>query len=99
MQIGDILTLDYSDKYLLLNIINSNNKNYYLAIGVNNEETDINPEDITFFEEIKENDEYYVEEVVNQNLIDSLIDAGLLKNAKALEKYQKVFEDYYNNKE
>ena len=74
MQVGDILTLDYSDKYLLLNIINSNNKNYYLAIGVNDEETDIDIDDITFFEEIRENNEFYVEEVLNPKIIDVLTD-------------------------
>ena len=96
MQVGDILTLDYSDKYLLLNIINSNNKNYYLAVGVNQEETDIDLEDITFFEEIKENNDLYVEEVLNPKIIDILTDASMIQSQKAAKEYQKILEEYYN---
>ena len=97
MQVGDILTLDYSDKYLLLNIINSNNKNYYLAIGVNDEETDIDIDDITFFEEIRENNEYYVEEVLNPKIIDVLTDASMIQTVQKSKEYQKILEEYYKN--
>ena len=61
MQTGDILTLDYNEKYLLLNKVNSNNKNYFLAVGVTQDEKDIDMDDITFFEEILENNEVYVQ--------------------------------------
>ena len=95
MQAGDILTLDYSDKYLLLNIIKSNNKNYYLAVGVNNDESDLNLDQIIFFEEILDNNEVYVEEILNPKMIDILSQAALIQNSKRFDEYQKLLDEYY----
>ena len=95
MQAGDILTLDYSDKYLLLNIIKSNNKNYYLAVGVNNDESDLDLDQIIFFEEILENNEVYVSEIVSPKMIDMLSQAALIQNNKRFDEYRKLLNEYY----
>ena len=66
MQIGDLLTLDFNEKYLLLNKVVLNKKNYYLAIGVTQDEKKVDMDDITFFEEIIEDNEIFVKEVFNE---------------------------------
>ena len=52
MSIGDILTLDYNDKCLVVDKVLYNQENYCLTIGVNKEETDIDINDIKFYKEI-----------------------------------------------
>lgn len=99
MQIGDILTLDYNEKYLLLNKVNSNKKNYFLAVGVSEDEQDVDMDDITFFEEVKENNEIYVKEVYNKELLDTLSDASMLKTKKEVDEIEKILEEYYKNEE
>ncbi len=99
MQTGDILTLDYNEKYLLLNKVNSNNKNYFLAVGVTQDEKDIDMDDITFFEEILENNEIFVQEVYNEELLDTLSDASMLISNNEAKKMEKILENYYKNKE
>ena len=99
MQTGDILTLDYNEKYLLLNKVNSNNKNYFLAVGVTQDEKDIDMDDITFFEEILENNEVFVQEVYNEELLDTLSDASMLISNNEAKKMEKILENYYKNKE
>ena len=95
MQIGDILTLDYNEKYLLLNKVNSNNKNYYLAIGVSEDEEDIDMDDITFFEEIEDKEGIFVKEVYNEELLDKLSDASMLLTVNETKKLEKILEEYY----
>ena len=100
MTVGDILTLDYKDKILIADKITSNKTNYYLGIGVNEEETDINVDDITFYREVVENGEYFLEEVENQSLLEELLDQTNLNNIKKLDDLEQVLENYYkeNNK-
>ena len=95
MQIGDILTLDYNEKYLLLNKISSNNKNYFLAIGVSDDEEDVDMDDITFFEEIEDKDGMFVKEVYNEELLDKLSDASMLSSVNEVKKIERILEDYY----
>ena len=66
MQVGDIITVDYDEKYLLLSKVTSNKKVYFLAIGVTKDEEDIDMDDITYFEEIIENNELFIKEVYNE---------------------------------
>ena len=95
MQAGDILTLDYKEKYLLLNIIKSNNKNYYLTVGVNDDESDLDIDQIIFFEEILENDDVYLEEIISPKMIDMLSQAALIQNSKRFNEYKKILNEYY----
>lgn len=97
MTIGDILTLDYSDKYLLLDKIVANNEDYFLAIGVNKDETDINPDDISYFKEVDEDGATYVEEVTDPSILEELFDATDKHNLKKLDEIETALEDYYNN--
>lgn len=97
MEVGDILTLDYKEKYLLLNIIKSNNKNYYLTVPVNEDESDLDIENIIFFQEIMENDDVYLEEVLSQKMIDVLSEAALIQNSKRFDEYKKLLDEYYED--
>lgn len=98
MQIGDILTLDFNEKYLLLNKVKTNKKNYFLAIGVNESETDVDYEDVTFFEEIKEKDNTYVKEVHSEELLDKLADASMLSSLNETKKIERILEEYFKEK-
>lgn len=95
MQAGDILTLDYKEKYLLLNTIKSNNKNYYLAVGVNDDESDLDIDQIIFFEETMDKDDIYLEEIVSPKMIDMLSQAALIQNSKRFNEYKKILNEYY----
>lgn len=99
MQVGDILTLDYDEKYLLINKVEYEGKNYHLAIGVTPDESDIDLDDITFFEEIKEKEETYVKEVFNEELLDKLAESSLFKTMKETKEIEKLLEEYYSNNE
>ena len=99
MQIGDILTLEFNEKYLLINKVNYEKKDYFLAIGVSEKEDDLDLDDIAFFEIIEENDEKFVKEVLNQELLDKLADASMLSTMSETKKVEKILEEYYNNKE
>ena len=95
MQAGDILTLDYKEKYLLLNTIKSNNKNYYLAVGVNDDESDLDIDQIIFFEETMDKDDIYLEEIISPKMIDMLSQAALIQNSKRFNEYKKILNEYY----
>ena len=99
MQVGDILTLDYDEKYLLINKVEYEGKNYHLAIGVTPDESDIDLDDITFFEEIKEKEETYVKEVFNEELLEKLSESSLFKTMKETKEIEKLLEEYYSNNE
>ena len=98
MQIGDLLTLDFNEKYLLLNKVVLNKKNYYLAIGVTQEEKKVDMDDITFFEEIIEDNEIFVKEVFNEKLLEELSDKTMLENYKESKKIEKILKEYYGIK-
>ena len=97
MSIGDILTLDYNDKCLVVDKVLYNQENYCLTIGVNKEETDIDINDIKFYKEIDENGNYFLEEVVDKDLLDELIDKDEINNLNKLDNLQRVLEDYYKS--
>ncbi len=98
MQIGDLLTLDFNEKYLLLNKVVLNKKNYYLAIGVTQDEKKVDMDDITFFEEIIEDNEIFVKEVFNEKLLEELSDKTMLENYKESKKIEKILKEYYGIK-
>lgn len=91
---GYVVTLDEDEKYLLLNKIQKKGKNYYLAIGVKEDDT-VDKDDIAYFEEIKENDETYLEEVVDEKFLDELSDTSIINSIKEIKNIKKILEDYY----
>ena len=98
MQVGDIITLDYDEKYLLLSKVTSNKKVYFLAIGVTKDEEDIDMDDITYFEEIIENNEPFVKEVYNEELLEALSDASILKTMRYSKNIKRIINNYYETK-
>lgn len=98
MQVGDIITLDYDEKYLLLSKVTSNKKVYFLAIGVTKDEEDIDMDDITYFEEIIENNEPFVKEVYNEELLEALSDASILKSMRDTKNIKRIIDNYYETK-
>lgn len=98
MQVGDIITLDYDEKYLLLSKVTSNKKVYFLAIGVTKDEEDIDMDDITYFEEIIENNEPFVKEVYNEELLEALSDASILKTIRDSKNIKRIINNYYETK-
>ncbi len=98
MQVGDIITLDYDEKYLLLSKVTSNKKVYFLAIGVTKDEEDIDMDDITYFEEIIENNELFIKEVYNEELLEALSDASILKTMRDSKNIKRIINNYYETK-
>lgn len=98
MQVGDIITLDYDEKYLLLSKVTSNKKVYFLAIGVTKDEEDIDMDDITYFEEIIENNELFIKEVYNEELLEALSDASILKSMRDTKNIKRIINNYYETK-
>lgn len=98
MQVGDIITVDYDEKYLLLSKVTSNKKVYFLAIGVTKDEEDIDMDDITYFEEIIENNEPFVKEVYNEELLEALSDASILKSMRDTKNIKRIINNYYETK-
>lgn len=98
MQVGDIITVDYDEKYLLLSKVTSNKKVYFLAIGVTKDEEDIDMDDITYFEEIIENNELFIKEVYNEELLEALSDASILKSMRDTKNIKRIINNYYETK-
>ena len=98
MQVGDIITVDYDEKYLLLSKVTSNKKVYFLAIGVTKDEEDIDMDDITYFEEIIENNELFIKEVYNEELLEALSDASILKTMRDSKNIKRIINNYYETK-
>ena len=97
--IGDIITLDYVDKYLLLDKITTNNSTYYFSIGLNEDETDIKEDDVVFQKEVIEDGNEYLEVVEDEDLIEQLYDAFEESQYNRATKMEKVIEDYFRNSE
>ena len=71
MGVDDIITLDDGKEYILLLESVDGADTYFLAVeAVNNEPTD----HYEVFKQVLENDEYSVEEVENQELLEKLLD-------------------------
>lgn len=72
-----IILLDDNTKYVVTNNVNYNGKDYFLVMGVNDDETTITNE-IAILEENKSGDDIYVDKVNDPDLIRTLV--PLLKN-------------------
>lgn len=71
MSINNVITLDNNENYLLLEKAELNNINYFLAVKLNSEEEPT--EEYKILEEEIENDETYVSELKDTNIINELL--------------------------
>lgn len=71
LRINTIITLDNSEKYVVLNKTMYGGINYFLVMGVN-EQNDVIPSKVAILEEIIDNNELRVAKVEDQDLIITL---------------------------
>ena len=72
MSVDEIITLDDNKEYILLSQTNVDNSKYFLAVeAINNEPS----EQFKIFKEIIDNNQLYIEEVNDKEMINNLIDA------------------------
>ena len=55
-------------------------------------------DDITYFEEIIENNEPFVKEVYNEELLEALSDASILKSMRDTKNIKRIINNYYETK-
>ncbi len=67
-----IIVLENEERYLILNIIEYNEKKYYFSIEIN-EDLEIMKDKIAFLEEKKSDNKVLVQKVNNEDLIIELI--------------------------
>lgn len=71
MQINKIVKLSSDEKYIVLNELNYNGNFYYLTMGlVSDNEYDSSK--VIIFKEVKDESSYYVEKVIDSNLLYEL---------------------------
>ena len=70
MEIEDIITLEQDIEYLILDKVELDNNNYLYAVLIDSEENPL--DEYVYLKEINENNEMYVEEVVNEEIKDKL---------------------------
>lgn len=75
----EIITLDDNKDYYVAEKILYNDKTYYFAVGVD-ENDDADFEDIAYFEEVIENEDVYIEDVNDENIIKEILKEVALKN-------------------
>ena len=71
MNVDEIITLDDNKEYILLSKTVHNNDKYFLAVEAVKDKPTNN---YVIFKEINENGEFFVEEIVDKTLIDTLVD-------------------------
>lgn len=100
MNIDDIITLDNDNRYYIIDIVEYENLNYYLAVGLfPNDE--VNTKDFNFLTFEKENDEEYISIVDDPKILVSLyaIEAGseILENDPNGEEILNTFAEKMAN--
>ena len=72
MEIDNIITLSNNKEYLLLDKTDNNGKNYFYAVGID-ENGNTKENEYVFFEEIKENNDILAKEVKDKDVINLLL--------------------------
>ena len=95
---SDVITLDDDREYLLVEEYEYEDNKYFLAIGLL-ADGNLNSKDYKFFLHTNENDEDYVEEVQDENMLKTLtgmlgIDVILEADPKNVDELDKFFEKY-----
>ena len=68
LELNTIARLNNEEKYIILNHIEEDNKNYYLTMGIIGD-NEIDSSKVVILEEIKDDEGYYVEKVIDSDLI------------------------------
>ena len=76
MNIRDVITFEDNKEYVILDIVDFNKEKYLYCVGIDNEENSTN--EFICFKSIEENNEFYVEEVLDKNLLNDII--NMFKN-------------------
>lgn len=82
MKESDIVTLSDGERYILLNEIDYEGKKYFTAVEVLEDNT-FNSENTVFFEHVVEDGEDYLEDVVDEEIINVLLMYNLHEVADA----------------
>ena len=71
MSIEDIITLEDNKEYLILDIIEFNKEKYMYCVGIDKDE--IPTSEYIYLKSIEENDEFYIEEVQDENVLKTIV--------------------------
>ena len=85
MKKDTIITLENGQEYILLDSTIQDNKTYFLAVGYDKLENKTN-NDYKFFEEQNDNGEIYIQEVVNNNIIQLLLSVFTINYAEMIKE-------------
>lgn len=68
LELNTIARLNNNEKYIILNQITEDNKNYFLTMGII-EDNEIDSSKVVILEELKDEEGYYVEKVIDSDLL------------------------------
>ena len=68
LELNAIARLNNDEKYIILNHINEDNRDFYLTMGII-KDTEIDSSKVVILEEIKDEKGYYVEKVIDSDLL------------------------------
>jgi hypothetical protein len=77
LELNTIVRLNNDEKYIILNEINESGKTYFLTMGII-KDNEVDSSKVVILEELKDEEGYYVEKVIDSDL---------------LLKLQKMFKD------
>ncbi len=69
----DIITIDENEEYMILDTLELNNSKYLYCVLVDKD--DMPTKEYRYLKGIKENEEYYVEEIVDEDILSKVIAA------------------------
>jgi len=76
MNIRDVITFEDNNEYVILDIIDYKSEKYLYCVSIDKDEMPTN--EFKYFKGIEENNEFYVEEVLDKNLLNDII--SIFKN-------------------
>ena len=68
LELNTIARLNNDEKYIILNQITEDGKNYYLTMGII-KDNEIDSSKVVILEELKDEEGYYVEKVIDSDLL------------------------------
>ena len=68
LELNTIVRLSNDEKFIVLNQITENNKNYFLTMGII-KDNEIDSSKVVILEELQDDQGYYVEKVIDSDLI------------------------------
>lgn len=68
LELNTIVRLNNDEKYIILNEIFEDNKNYFLTMGII-QDNEVDSSKVVIFEELKDEEGYYVEKIIDSELL------------------------------